>query len=310
MMIKKIKLIILVFLGLLLNMSMCIEQEDNIILGDNHKTTGEFNDSLFMASDYNLKFKFSMESGLEENSGMVYSNDLFWVINDGGNGNVLYGLDPGTGSIRKHFVIENAKNTDWEDIAQDENNIYIGDIGNNTGKRQDLTIYKVSKAELEDSGDTLTAGIIQFYYEDQESFIPTYRNTPFDCEAMISAGDSLYIYTKDWENNKTALYKIPKTEGEHVAVKISESDVNCLITGADYDEERELLLLIGYYEYMPVIFLSKGSYNLKDSQGTIRHVFSESLGAQTEGIAVINDSVYITCEKSIVSASAYILELE
>ena len=41
--------------------------------------------------------------------------------------------------------MSNIKNTDWEEISQDKDFIYIGDIGNNSGNRDDLKIYRAGK---------------------------------------------------------------------------------------------------------------------------------------------------------------------
>ena len=52
------------------------------------------------------------------------------------------------GLIRKilqTISVQKAKNVDWEDIAQDGKYIFIADVGNNYGKREKLTIYKVAK---------------------------------------------------------------------------------------------------------------------------------------------------------------------
>ena len=41
--------------------------------------------------------------------------------------------------------IDNAKNDDWEELAEDDEFIYIGDFGNNNGKRKNLCIYIIRK---------------------------------------------------------------------------------------------------------------------------------------------------------------------
>ena len=84
---------------------------------------------------------------LSESSGAVFFNGRFISHNDSGNENKLYELDTATGLILRTVHIQNAVNSDWEDLAQDATSLYIGDIGNNRGNRTDLKIYKIAKAD-------------------------------------------------------------------------------------------------------------------------------------------------------------------
>ena len=115
----------------------------------------------------------------------------------------------------KTVKIENAKNTDWEELAEDETYIYIGDFGNNSGKRKDLVIYRVNKIDLLGERD-VTADRIEFDFPEQIDFTGS-GQTNFDCEAMVSIGDSLFLFTKNHGNLKTNLYSLPKTPGDHSA---------------------------------------------------------------------------------------------
>ncbi len=84
---------------------------------------------------------------IAETSGLIYYNGRLITHNDSGGNPELYELDPETLGITRVVQITNAENRDWEDIAQDEQFIYIGDFGNNSGSRQDLVVYKVPKSE-------------------------------------------------------------------------------------------------------------------------------------------------------------------
>ena len=81
---------------------------------------------------------------LKEVSGteIVPKSDLIWMVNDSGNKPILFGVNY-RGKIIKEIDIR-AKNNDWEDLASDENGaIYIGDFGNNSNKRKNLSIIIV-----------------------------------------------------------------------------------------------------------------------------------------------------------------------
>ena len=85
---------------------------------------------------------------LKEISGIQFINDSLLVAhNDGGNGPMLYFLNPNTGSILKRVVVKDVKNTDWEDITLDGKYLYIGNFGNNENKRKNLSIIRVSWKE-------------------------------------------------------------------------------------------------------------------------------------------------------------------
>ena len=89
---------------------------------------------------------YGLPKKLKEVSGIVYAekDDLFWTLEDKGNANKIYGLNAKNGAIEKTVTIENAINTDWEDITKDAvGNLYIGDFGNNDNVRKDLCIYKI-----------------------------------------------------------------------------------------------------------------------------------------------------------------------
>ena len=92
--------------------------------------------------------------------------------------------------VHQKVIIRDAVNTDWEDITQDENHLYIGDFGNNLGDRRDLRIYILNKSDLLPSSDTIpVAGIISYSYENQTDFTPAANlTTPWDCEAFVVIG--------------------------------------------------------------------------------------------------------------------------
>src|SRR3990172_248639 len=130
-----------------------------------------------------------LPADLTENSGMIESGNLFWMINDGDHGAILYGYNNATGNIDRTVAVKDAVNTDWEEITQDAQHIYIGDFGNNNGNRTDLRIYIIDKSNLQ-TGDTVTAsGIIEFGFEDQTDFTSSPNNTSFDCEAFVVISD-------------------------------------------------------------------------------------------------------------------------
>jgi hypothetical protein len=179
-----------------------------------------------------------------ESSGLIYYNNKLINHNDSGNFPRLYEVDTLSSQIIRTITINNAANIDWEDITQDESYIYIGDFGNNTGNRQDLTIYRIAKSEY-DISTTISADKIDFSYEDQTDFSEV-QNSDWDAEALVDFNDQLLIFTKQWQTNGTVAYSIPKIPGSYSAKNLGFYNVSGLVTGAAYNKLSNVLMLLGY----------------------------------------------------------------
>ena len=237
---------------------------------------------------------------LSENSGLIFYNNLFWTFNDSGGKNKIYGFNI-SGKIKKEIEIKGAKNVDWEDIAQDEKYIYIGDFGNNSGQRKNQKIYKIKKKKISKKEEQkLDATEIKFDYQNQKSIKTRHHSTPFDCESLVELNDNLYIFTKDWTDRTTSVYQIPSKKGEYKIKPIEKFNVTGLITGADISPNKKHLALVGYKNYKPILWLFS---NFKDDNffsGQKTYVEMDKIfDAQTEGICFLgNDSLLISCEQS------------
>lgn len=246
-----------------------------------------------------------LPSELDENSGIIWYNNLIWTINDGGGSNHIYATDTATGKIVRRILLENAINTDWEEIAQDDSFIYVGDFGNNEGSRQDLRIYRLSKAQLNDS--VVNPDIISFIYSDQTDFTSRPLNNPFDCEAMIIADDTIYLFTKDWTSDYTKMYALPALPGNYAAMPRQQFKVNGLVTASVYSSVQNRLYLLGYKDYIPFISIFDDFIPHKQFRGVIRQIiFAANFGDQTEGITLTeNNKIIVSSEKGKKIAALY-----
>jgi hypothetical protein len=198
----------------------------------------------------------SLPGEIIETSGLIFWKGGLWTHNDSGNEPNLYKIDTITGMILQTITISEAINIDWEDIAQNETHIYIGDFGNNIGNRADQKIYIIEKSAFPVSGDgVVPCAIINFTYGDQSSFEPGNRNNDYDCESMIAFGDSLYLFTKNWVNEQTRLYGMPDTAGTYQLFPMDTMNADGLITGADVISGGSDIILCGYKNYNPFIWL-------------------------------------------------------
>ncbi len=237
---------------------------------------------------------------LSETSGLIYFDDLVWTFNDSGGKSRIYGFNR-DGKIEREIKIKNASNDDWEDIAQDENFIYIGDFGNNNGNRKNLVIYRINKKEITRKKEqTVHAAEIKFSYSDQENFNFWPHKTAFDCEALVEVKNQLYVFTKNWINETTTVYAIPEIEGNYEVPAIDSLNMKCLVTGADISPDKTKLAILGYHDYKPVLrlFWDMEAGNFFSGKSLFMDMDTIN-GAQTEGICFLgNDTVLISCENT------------
>src|SRR5215471_20896793 len=142
---------------------------------------------------------------IKESSGIAASRrntGVFWTHNDSGDGPFVFAFDR-QGKHRGVWRVAGAGAVDWEDMAigpgpaQDRSYLYIGDIGDNLKKRNQITVYRVAEPRIipKDSSSTVrnprqteAADAIRLKYPDGK----------YDAETLLIhplTGD-LYIITK------------------------------------------------------------------------------------------------------------------
>ncbi|MBP6333883.1 MAG: T9SS type A sorting domain-containing protein [Bacteroidia bacterium] len=228
---------------------------------------------------------WNLDSVLTETSGLVFWNHQLWTHNDNGVTNV-YSLDTIDGTILQVYPINGVVNVDWEEIAQDDNYFYVGDFGNNTnGNRIDLKILRIEKNSVLNNAPVVDT--ISFAYSDQSNFTPTgANNTDYDCEAFIVSTDSIYLFTKQWVTNRTRIYALGKTPGNHSATFMDELNVAGMITGATFLEQQRLIVLSGYSNLLqPFIYLLYDFSGNDFFNGNKRKISISMSFHQVEGIA-------------------------
>lgn len=202
-----------------------------------------------------LNLIFELPNDLKEASGICFDNatNLIWILEDSGNENEIYALNF-KGEISKTLKLKDVKNIDWEDITKDnQGNLYIGDFGNNDNERQDLAIYKVNAANLNDQ-DIAKTTKISFDYPEQTQFPPNKKELYFDVEGFIELNNNFYLFTKNRSKKSDGIvfiYKIPNQEGNHNAIKIGEFKTcedfeTCAITSAAINPDKTQIALLSH----------------------------------------------------------------
>ena len=240
-------------------------------------------------------------AGLSEASGVAVgsrSSGTLWSHNDSGEP-VLFAISS-TGEVRGRTRVTGARVTDWEAMSAgpcpNGTCLYVGDIGDNSGKRRDITIYRVPEPDA-GAGSTANA----------EAMRATYPEGPQDAEGLfVMPGGALFIVTKG-EHGPVAVYRAPSFRGgatvqlERVASITPAREKGrggvaeaSKVTDASASPDGRWIAL-----------RTKGAVRVFAASeltvGTVREVLTydlEGLGeTQGEGVAVGNDgSVWLTSE--------------
>jgi len=192
----------------------------------------------------------------------------FWTHNDSGGKPELYLIDL-NGKLLDTKAVPNAKNTDWEDLAQDDKgNLYIGDFGNNTSNRNAFDIYRFNPADN-------TSERITFRY----------RGAPTDCEAFFYHQGSLYLFSKNWGKNKwVKMYRLPATTGDHTVAASDSILIDAQVTSAAISPNGKTFALLTYGK---VLLFETAGDNIDFSKPKSCFRFSRK---QTEAIGFLNNT--------------------
>ena len=221
---------------------------------------------------------------IDEMSGMVKSRrypDTFWVQNDSGdvarlfavhaNGSVImppflskkyYADKPDAGKTEYPGIgVSVAANYDWEDLAIDDDTLYIADTGNNGNARRDLGVYMLPEPNPEAVESARVLKWLPVAYPDQSAYPPKENASHssedewhFDCEAIFVAKHKLYFVTK-WRSGNNinipavgaSLYRLDTQYTDRVNVlKLVETkaDMGGWVTAASVSEDGKTLAVL------------------------------------------------------------------
>ena len=214
---------------------------------------------------------------ISELSGVAKSaqyDDAFWVHNDSGDDARIFAIDSEGKVLIPPFLngqyhgeqaeggkepwpglqVELAANIDWEDIAIDDGNIYIADMGNNGNARRDLGIYVLTEPNPRAIYRTRPLQFIPVSYPDQDTYPPELWR--FDSESIFVHNGVVYVLTKHRGKgvfqlaSGTNLYRLRdwQTDQINVLEKIDSFDDVFFPTAADLSPNQEWLAVTGYTE--------------------------------------------------------------
>lgn len=249
-----------------------------------------------------FELKKVLPKELTEISGIVRDGNFLWAVGDD-KGQPVYKLDK-EGNILQKIKLSDQPLIDVEAISVDNTYLYIGDLGDNMGKRKQRAVVRVLKSAIPNGRNVSVRGErIRFSFPGHGEVKKQKKNN-YDCEAMLCYNDSIYLFTKRRKDLKTSLYVIAKTPGSYNARFISNFKANGLVTDASANEKTDEIALIGYDEghTRPFVWVLS-NYRFDDFfSGDFERLEltnNEKLDWQIEGISYRdNNSFYLVCEKT------------
>ena len=243
----------------------------------------------------------SLPKKLKEISGLITDGAAIWAISD--NPKVaIYKLDT-SGNVLQQITVTNIAATDVEAVAADAEYLYIGDIGDNNGTRDDRLIMKIKKSTIGNGSTAMvTAEKIAFSFPDEISVKKKKKNN-FDAEAMFSYKDSLYVFTKRRGDDNTELMVLSKKAGTQVARPAGIFNSKGLVTDAAINKNGTEVALIGYENghEKPFVWLlnSFAGTDFFSGKSTQYQLANRKVDWQTEGITFYNDNTLVfSCEET------------
>lgn len=260
------------------------------------------------ATSYAPNFVANLASQCNETSGLVFSNDTIFSINDSGNQPKVQALSAVNGQLLAEWSLTNAVNIDWEAVALSPQQMFLGDIGNNMGNRSIYELYRFERNQLSVMNTTINFQKLVFKFADQPAGAFPANAHNYDAEAMFFWQDSLHILSKNWQNLWTRHYVLPTNWQDTLVVEPRDSFyVNGLVTDAVFDGSSNQVLMLGYKKESTGLYSSFMYRLLGVDQGLFAGNFQRvELGstltlAQTEGICVSGPQAGFISGEQIVS---------
>lgn len=197
-------------------------------------------------------------AGDKEVSGIVASRQwpgVFWVHNDSGDETRVYPVDRSGRLIRSArpadrpgVFVAGIANSDWEAIALDDSgHLIVADVGNNSNARRDLALHYVIEPEPT-SGFTTALRSVFVRYPEQTSWPAPARDFNYDCEAVFTKGDTVYLITKHRSDTRARLYRLddPAAGRVNVLTRLGDVDLGGQARAADASRDGRRLAVLTY----------------------------------------------------------------
>ena len=176
---------------------------------------------------------------IRESSGIVASRQfegVYWTLNDSGNPASLYATKL-NGELIQEIAVKGSSNFDWEALGiDDKNQLWIGEIGNNSRLRFDLKVVVVAEPNP----------FTETEVEVRASYPYRYPNENVDAEGLFIVEGIPYIVSK--ERERAVLYWFPTLQADtkQVLERVGEFAAAKFVTGAGVSEDGTRLAVCTY----------------------------------------------------------------
>jgi hypothetical protein len=189
------------------------------------------------------------DPALTEISGLARGRrdeSVLWAHEDSGSKADVYALTLG-GTVRRTFRLSGVQPKDWEDMAVGPgprpgiSYLYLGDIGDNGKKRDEIVVHRVPEPAVTDGGMTTLSGV--------ESIRLRYPDGRYNSEAMaVGADGTIYVITK---SSGTRVYMAPFPQSTTAVTTMQQVPAGTLapktdMSGADIRMDGRALIVRGY----------------------------------------------------------------
>lgn len=175
------------------------------------------------------------DAGITESSGVIPSSrpGYYWTHNDGGR-DVLYAMTR-DGAPAGQYKTKDVAIGDWEDVAKSGSRIYIADIGNNSGSRDQVYVYAVRSPNPRASGELRIL----------RRWTLSYPGQPFDAESLVLSTSFGYVISKELNGGEAFIYRFPLRGKSSVTLEERcRLDVDAPPAGADLTADNRRLAVI------------------------------------------------------------------
>ncbi len=240
----------------------------------------------------------TLDGRVGASSSLFFYDGSLWSANDHGCVTV-YSIDTLNAAITDSLLTVAPRAVDLEAVAQDDEYLYLADVGNNAGTRRDLHILRYDKALVMGSAEPIVPDTIWLAYPDQQSFESAAQNTDFDCEAVVATDTALLLFSKQWVSHQSVVYSVPKVPGRYVASAVAEIPVDGLVTDASLHVGTRRLVLCGYSPFLqPFVFVIENFGTENVLACPMQKYYFDGVIAQTEGVATLDGQRYYVSSES------------
>lgn len=228
---------------------------------------------------------------ISESSGVIASRQfpgVLWTHNDGGGPRkqVLYAIERGGHTLAEfRLSVAEVLLHDWEDIAiDDQNSLYVGDLGNNELRRRELAVYRI-----EEPNPTNKVGLVRV----RASWHLLYPGKPFDCESLFIWKDYGYVVSKVFNDAQAQIFSFPLAEHKKPITLqlVATTKIQSPVAGADISPDGRLLGLIA--KSGAFVYRIDGDPARAGKHKPYQHKFKDT---KAEGCTFVPDGLLVTAE--------------